>query len=50
MFFQGELVGYIQMYDLRKYDYSAGANFNKLPKKLAGIDIFLGEVKVLGKG
>lgn len=48
--FREEPVGYIQMYDLRKHDHSQEVQLDLLPKKLAGIDVFFGEVKVIGKG
>ncbi len=48
--FKGEPVGYIQVYDLRRHDYPTNFKLDELPKKLAGIDVFLGEVKVIGKG
>lgn len=48
--FKGNSVGYIQAYDLRRHNPGMEFGLDMVPEKLASIDVFLGEVNVLGKG
>ncbi len=43
-------IGYVQFYNKHDFPPAQNYNTNDLPKNCAGLDIYIGEEKYLGKG